>query len=232
MNGWLDAARRRVPELIGPVPGECMDVSARRMGRADEAGGKGGYRELPAPGRSGAYYVDLHDIARRPRWSLKSVVHHELLPGHMIQLPIEAAARAHPLRPAYLPAFAEGWAIHAEQLMADRGAYAGDALGELGHVHWLLFRVGRGLADTGIHHRRWSVAEARRRLEDLQGEPAYFAAFDTDLRRICAEPAVRAVEAMTWLALADRARERTPAGLRAMHQTVLADGRKPMRLLR
>ncbi len=203
MNRWLDAARARLPALIGPLPPECLDVSARRMSRADEAAAKGGYRDLPAPSRSGAYYVDLHDLARRPSWSLKSVVHHELLPGHMAQLPVEARARPHPLRLAYLPAYAEGWAIRAEQLMADHRAFARDPAGELGYVHWMLFRIGRGLADTGIHHRDWTLAEARRRLDELQGEPAYFAPFDTDLQRIAAEPAIRAAEAMTWLMLAD-----------------------------
>lgn len=204
MNRWLDNARQALPALIGPVPRASLDVSVRRMSRADEAAGRQGYRQIPTAGQSGAYFVDLKQIRRRPRWSLHSVVHHELLPGHMVQLPIEAEANAHPLRIAYLPAFSEGWAIHAEQLMADHGVYQGAPLEELGHVHWLLFRAVRGLIDTGIHHRRWSVTEARAQLERLQGVPVYFASFEQDLDRITGEPAVRAAEALIWLELADR----------------------------
>ncbi|WP_168356052.1 DUF885 family protein [Sphingomonas gei] len=231
MNRWLGNARRALPALIGRVPSASLDVSVRRMRRAEEATGKGGYRQIPSAGQSGAYFVDLKQIRRRPRWSLHSVVHHELLPGHMVQLPIEAAAAPHPLRIAYLPGFAEGWAIHAEQLMADHGAYSGAPLEELGHIHWLLFRAVRGLVDTGIHHRRWSVAEARARLDALQGAPAYFASFEQDLDRIVGEPAARAAEALIWLKLADRVRGSAGAPLRRANRAILTHGRKPMRLI-
>ena len=231
MNRWLDRARRVTPALVGPMPVASRDVSVRRMSRADEAAGKQGYRQIPSARQSGIYMVDLKQIRRRPRWSLHSVVHHELLPGHMVQLPIEAAANAHPLRIAYLPAFAEGWAIHAEQLMADHGAYRAAPLEALGHLHWLLFRAARGLIDTGVHHRRWSIAEARAQLERLQGVPAYFASFEQDLDRITGEPAVRAAEALIWLGLADRTRGLTGAALRRASQAILIHGRKPLRFI-
>ncbi|AQR72345.1 DUF885 family protein [Sphingomonas sp. LM7] len=230
MNRWLDNARRALSALVGPVPRTSLDVSVRRMTRAEEAAGKGGYREIPTAGQSGAYFVDLKQIRRRPRWSLHSVVHHELLPGHMVQLPIETEAGAHPLRIAYLPAFSEGWAIHAEQLMADHGVYRDAPLEELGHIHWLLFRAVRGLIDTGIHHRRWSIAEARAQLDRLQGVPAYFASFEQDLDRIAGEPAIRAAEALVWLELADRLWDRTDGTVYA-NQAILEGGRKPMRFV-
>ncbi len=230
MNRWLENARRVLPALIGPVPPVSLDVSVRRMSRAEEAAGKGGYRQLPGAGQSGAYFVDLKQIRRRPRWTLHSVVHHELLPGHMVQLPIEAAANPHPLRIAYLPAFSEGWAVHAEQLMADHGVYRDAPLEELGHVHWLLFRAMRGLIDTGIHHRRWSPEEARAQLERVQGVPVYFASFDQDVDRVAGEPAVRAAEALVWLELADRMWDRTNGSVHA-NQAILQGGRKPLRHL-
>jgi uncharacterized protein (DUF885 family) len=231
MNRWLDKAREVTAALVGPVPPSSLDVSVRRMSRAEEAAGKGGYRQLPTAEQSGVYFVDLKQIRRRPRWSLHSVVHHELLPGHMVQLPIETEAAPHPLRIAYLPAFAEGWAIYAEQLIADHGAYRGAPLEELGHIHWLLFRAVRGLIDTGIHHRRWSIAKARAELERLQGVPAYFASFEQDLDRVTSEPAVRAAEALIWLGLADRTRGPGGTALRKANQAILAHGRKPLRLV-
>jgi uncharacterized protein (DUF885 family) len=231
MNGWLERASQAAPALIGALPRTSLDVSVRRMSRAEEAAGKGGYRQIPSAGQSGAYFVDLRQIRRRPRWTLGSVVHHELLPGHMVQLPIEAEAGAHPLRIAYLPAFSEGWAIHAEQLMASHGTYCRRPLDELGHIHWLLFRAVRALVDTGIHHRRWSLAQARAEMDRLQGVPAYFAAFEQDLERIAAEPAVRAAEALIWLGIADRTRGRRGAALRRIHRQILTGGRKPLDLL-
>lgn len=229
MNLWLDRARRRVPALFGPVPPFCLDVAVRRMPREEEAAGRQGYRTLPDRTKTGAYLVDLQRIRARPAWSLPGVVHHELLPGHMIQSPIEAEAEMHPLRAEYAPAFPEGWAIYAEQLMRQDGAFAGNDHALLGHLHWLLFRVGRGLIDTGIHAGRYAFARARATLVELQGEPGYFASFEQDIERICLEPGVRAAEALTWLGLAQlggEAKRRGPPALRRFHQQVLRDGRK------
>lgn len=228
MNRWLDEAGRSVSALVGPVPLESAAVRVERMSAAEEAAGKGGYRRMADGVRAGGYVVDLREIRRRPRWSLKSVVHHELIPGHMVQLPIEAAANAHPLRIAYLPAFSEGWAIHAEQLMADQGSYRGAPLEELGHVHWLLFRAVRALIDTGIHHRRWSLDKARAEFDRLQGVPAYFAPFETDLARIAGEPAVRAAEALIWLGIVGLTRHSNSGLLCQANSRILANGRKSL----
>jgi uncharacterized protein (DUF885 family) len=225
MNRVLAAARARVPALLGPVPPFCLDVTTRRLSPAELAAGRGGYRELPTPQKPGAYVVDLKDIARRPSWSLTGAVHHELLPGHMTQMPMEVLADPHPLRLRYAPSYAEAWGMYAEQLAAADGAYQGDAIGELGHIHWLLFRVTRGLADLGIHLDGWSIDQARTHLIAWQGEPGYFAPFEVDLPRIAKEPATRAAEAMAWLDLADTAARVRPAERVRFHQAMLRHGR-------
>lgn len=225
MNRVLAAARTRIPALLGPVPAFCLDVTARRLSAAELAAGRGGFRKLPAPAKPGAYVVDLKDIARRPAWSLTSAVHHELLPGHMTQMPMEVVAAPHPLRLRYAPSFAEAWAMYAEQVAAADGAYQGDPLGELGHIHWLLFRVTRGLADLGIHLDGWSIDQAHAQLVAWQGEPGYFAPFDVDLPRIAKEPAIRAAEAMAWLDLVDTAARVPPADRVRFHQAMLRPGR-------
>lgn len=228
MNRVLVERRRQVPLAFDTVPPWCLDVHAARMSSAEERAGRAGYRVLPSAGKSGAYYVDLKDIRRRPSWTLPSVVAHELLPGHMIQLPIEAAANPHPLRLEYTPAFVEGWGVYAEQLAAAEGAFA-DPMDVLGHLYWLLFRVGRGLVDIAIHCDGWTAERARAQLVAWQGEPAYFAPFDSDLARIAAEPASRAAEALAWLAIADRAR-RAIGARKAFHREMLEGGRKRLKL--
>jgi hypothetical protein len=223
MNRTLDAARDRLPTEFADTPASAAAVRVRRMSPEDTAAGRSGYRVLPSATAPGSYFVDLKDIGRRPSWTLPGVVHHELLPGHMIQLPVEAAANPHPLRLEYAPAFAEGWAIYAEQLAATDGAFAGDQMAELGHLHWLLFRICRGLADLGIHLHGWTLEQTRAKLVEWQGEPAYFAPFAMELERTAAEPASRAAEALVWLTLADLAKGRDR---KAFHSLVLADGRK------
>ena len=150
-------------------------------------------------------------------------------PRARLGVPLEA--NPHPLRIAYLPAFSEGWAVYAEQLMADHGAYRGAPLEELGHVHWLLFRAVRGLIDTGIHHRRWSLDKARAEFDRLQGVPAYFAPFEADLMRIAGEPAIRAAEALIWLGIAGLTKGSNSSLLCQANSRILANGRKPLQTI-
>ena len=222
MNRLLATARAHIPATFGNLPPWCLNARARALSAQEIATGRGGYREVPTPSRPGAYVVDLKDIRRRPRWTLPSVVAHELLPGHMVQLGLEGAAPPHPLRLEYAAAFVEGWGIYAEQLAGKSGAYT-DPLDELGHVHWLLFRVARALVDLGIHLHGWSIDQARDRLIEWQGEPAYFAPFDVELARIPLEPATRAAEAMAWLAIADTEHGRPPT---AYLRKLLMHGRR------
>jgi hypothetical protein len=222
MNRMLAIARTHIPTAFGQLPSWCLEASARPLSAQEIASGRAGYREVPTPSHSGAYIVDLKDIRRRPRWTLPSVVAHELLPGHMIQLGLEGATPPHPLRIDFASAFVEGWGIYAEQLAEKAGAYA-DPHDALGHVHWLLFRVARALVDIGIHLRGWSIDQARARLIEWQGEPAYFAPFDVELARIPLEPASRVAEAMAWLTIADTAHHKPAI---PYHTALLADGRK------
>ncbi|MEG3163342.1 DUF885 family protein [Sphingomonas sp. PB2P19] len=223
MTVTLATLRSRVPALVGAVPAWTLDVTTRPLTPQEIAAGRQGFREVPTPTRPGAYIVDLKDIRRRPSWTLPSVVAHELLPGHMIQLGLEGIRPPHPLRADYAAAFVEGWGIYAEQLAAE--AYA-DPRAELGHVHWLLFRIARALVDIGIHLHGWSLVDARVRFTEWLGEPAYFAPFDTELARIPLEPASRLAEALAWLAIADGAQGKSGAARVAYHQAILADGRK------
>ncbi|KQN05973.1 hypothetical protein ASE82_03355 [Sphingomonas sp. Leaf230] len=221
MNHMLIKARAHIPKAFGELPPWCLNASARALSPQEIAVGRSGYREVPTPAHPGAYVVDLKDIRRRPRWTLPSVVAHELFPGHMIQLGLEGANPLHPLRIEYASAFVEGWGIYAEQLAEQAGAYT-DPHDALGHIHWLLFRVARALVDLGIHLHGWSIEQARERLIEWQGEPAYFAPFDIELARIPLDPATRVAEAMAWLTIADTDRGKSPV---AYHTALLAHGR-------
>lgn len=224
MTRMLDAARVRVPAAIGPVPAWCTDVSVRTLSADEIAAGRNGYRAVPTPTQPGGYIVDLKQLHRRPSWTLPSVVAHELLPGHMIQLGLEGIVPPHPLRITYAASFVEGWGIHAEAIAAADGVFA-DPRVMLGHLHWLIFRVARALADLGIHLDRWSLDAARARLIAWQGEPGYFAPYETEMPRIVQEPAQRVCEAMAWLAIADAVRGRRGVARIAVHRRLLDHGR-------
>lgn len=240
MNRWLDKAVARLPRSFATLAPGSRRVRISRMSRADEAAGRQGYREAPSfdGDKPGVYYVDLKAIRTRPSWTLASVVHHEAIAGHMVQIPLEEASGAHPLRTRLAcPGFVEGWAIYAEQLADEDGAFADDPLSQLGYVQWMLFRVGRLLVDTGMHSQGWTRAKAEAVFFDLQGPPPVFAPIAQDVERAAIGPGGVAGQGLAWLELARlRAdvRRRQGAGFdpRAFHDAVLTPGTLPLSMLR
>ncbi|MDR7229987.1 uncharacterized protein (DUF885 family) [Caulobacter sp. BE264] len=240
MNAWLDKAKSRLSRSFGAVPKGAWTSQVSRMSTADEAAARQGYREAPSfdGKRSGVYFVDLAAIRSRPRWTLASVAHHECVPGHMLQIPMEEGAGAHPLRTRLAcPGFSEGWSIYAEQLADEEGAFAGDPLAELGYLQWMLFRAGRLVIDTGLHAKGWSRARAEAWFADLQGPPPVFAPIAQDVERAAIGPGSVAGQGLSWLGLVElraaaRRRQGKDFDLKAFHDAVLWPGTLPLAMLR
>jgi len=206
MNARLAALRPVLRRAFGELP--IAPAEVRRMSAADVAAGKGGYRE------PGAYYVDLRNIRQRPSWTLPSVAFHEVTPGHLLQLPLQRPGSKAP------DGAFEGWAIYAEQLAADLGAYAHDPLGEIGYLQWRLFRLGRVVADTGMAQLGWSQDRAAGAMRELQGFDIAFVTIAADVARMAREPGRFAADGLYALELA-RLRPRSPALWPAFHRKVL-----------
>jgi uncharacterized protein (DUF885 family) len=217
MNARIAALRPRLAPAFGDLPIAAAEV--RRMSRADEAAGRGGYREAPRDGKAGAYYLDLKAIRERPAWTLPSAAFHEVAPGHLLQRPLQPAGAA-------TTAYFEAWAIYAEQLAADLGAYRHDPRGEIGYLQWRLFRIGRIVADTGLHALGWSRERAIGTMTGLQGQSVAFITIEADVDRMIASPGKYAAEGLGALALADW-RPRDRGGWPAFHAAVLTDGPRP-----
>ncbi|HEY3950624.1 DUF885 family protein [Phenylobacterium sp.] len=223
MNARVAALRPRLQHAFGDLP--LGEGRALRMSPADVAAGKGGYREAPAD-RPGAYYVDLRNIRARPAWTLTTVAFHEVIPGHLTQLPLQAAAHPPAERVKAAAAYFESWAIYAEQLCADLGAYAADPLGEIGYLQWRLFRLARIVVDTGLGAMGWNHDRAIAAVRDLQGFDAAFITIEADVDRIAVTPGKYAAEGLGALALAHW-RPKDQARWPAFHRAVLIDGPWP-----
>ena len=57
-------------------------------------------------------------------------------------------------------AYSEGWALYAEQVADELGAYANDPIGRAGMLQSYLFRATRLVVDTGLHSKGWSREKA------------------------------------------------------------------------
>ena len=215
-----------LPMLTRAIDLPIAQAFARRMPAADVSAGKGGYRVAPQEGQPGAYYVDLRAIRQRPAWTLPTVAFHEVIPGHLFQLPLQAAAHPPADRVKASAAYFEAWAIYAEELCAVLGAFDDDPRGEIGYLQWRLFRMGRIVADIGLGARNWSRDQAIATLRDLQGFDAAFISIEADVDRMAANPGKYAAEGLGALALTrwrPVRRDRWPA----YHRVILNDGPWP-----
>ena len=152
----------RLPQAFATLP--KARVVARRVPPAIQGGSPGAYYEIgPLDGsRPGQYFINLRDTFDRPKFGLRTLTHHEAVPGHHMQGTLALESPHIPLirRHAYYSAYGEGWALYSEQLADELGMYEGRPLERAGMLQSFLFRATRLVVDTGIHARRWSREKA------------------------------------------------------------------------
>jgi uncharacterized protein (DUF885 family) len=215
----------------------ASNIEVRRLTRDEELAGKVGYRVAPSADgtRPGIYFVDLHAVRERPTWSLPTVTYHETLPGHLLQVPLQNAAKLHPLRQQLnARGYLEGWAIYAETLAQEIGVYHEDPLSEIGYLQSRLFRVARLLVDIGIHAAGWSRDRAIDELMQMTAQPRALCEFDVE--RYFVLPGMFAADELGyygWRAARTQAlRTRLPRNeLAAFHDQGLKFGPAPMSVL-
>jgi uncharacterized protein (DUF885 family) len=177
LNGRVADIRTRLPRAFATLVKGNLII--KRVPPEIEAGAPGGYAAAGTIDGSvpGNYYINLRDTAMWPRFSLATLTYHEGIPGHIWQgeytykLPLLRSLLA-------FNAYSEGWALYAEQLADELGAYEGDPLGQLGYLQSLSFRACRLVVDSGLHAQRWTRARAIQwfaetngsTLEEVQGE--------------------------------------------------------------
>ncbi len=231
LHGLLPRAFRTLPD---------RDITVERIPVAIEAGAPGAYYAgPPADGsRPGVISINLKTTEEWPTWRLKTLLHHEGDPGHHLQNSVFRRA-AGPELPLYrqfaqFSSYVEGWALYAEQVAVEIGAYEGDAFGHIGAVQSALFRAARIVVDTGIHHKRWSRAEATRWMVEEAGEQP--ASAQREIDRYCVYPGqacafmVGRLELMRTRAAA-KARLGPAFDVRDFHEKVLRAGPMPMEVL-
>jgi len=186
--------------------------------------------------RPGVFYANLRNMAEVHKFGMKTLAYHEGIPGHHFQLTIAQELRGVPIFRRMLPftAYAEGWALYAEQLAREIGAYADDPYGELGYLDSELFRAVRLVVDTGIHHKQWTREQAIAYMESHTAS-----AHDSvvsEIERYIVMPGQACaykIGQIKMLELRDRAQQALGErfDLRGYHDIVLKNGAMPLMLL-
>ncbi|HPA38846.1 MAG TPA: DUF885 family protein [Phenylobacterium sp.] len=215
------------------------DITVDRVPVAIEAGAPGAYYSgPPADGsRPGVIAINLKTTDEWPLWRLATLTHHEGDPGHHLQHAVfRKAAPDAPLYRSFAQysAYVEGWALYAEHVAVEIGAYENDPFGRIGAVQSALFRAARIVVDTGIHAKRWSREEATRWMVENAGEQQTSAQREID--RYCVYPGQACafmVGRIAFLKAREAARARLGArfDVRDFHERVLAAGPAPMQVV-
>ena len=214
------------------VPVEVRGVPAFSEPEAPSA-----YYEAPPLDGSGpgVFYVNLRAIDRIPRFGMRTLTYHEAIPGHHVQLSIQQQRRDIPmiLKTLSFTAFVEGWALYAERLAHEHGLLD-DPLDNLGRLQDELFRAVRLVVDTGIHHRRWSRAEAMAYMRAMTGLGDR--EIEAEVDRYMVLPGQALAYTIGMLRIVELRQTAQQAlgrafELRAFHEAVLRQGALPLPLL-
>jgi len=195
------------------------------------------YRPAALDGsRPATYTLNLRSTLDFPIWSLPTLTFHEAVPGHHLQAGLAREKPDQPLVNLLIssPAYSEGWAVYAEDLADELGAYQNDKVARIGYLQALLFRAARMVADTGIHAEKWSRDQAIDYMTTTTGLPRPI--MENEVDRYIVWPGL-ACAYMSGRETIRRLRKdaTTQLGrkfdLRAFHDVILSPGPRPLPVL-
>jgi uncharacterized protein (DUF885 family) len=153
---WIGA---QLPRAFNTLVHPKMEV--KRMSPEEEPGaptayGGAGSIDGKIPGR---FWINLRSTDLHRKYSLADLTFHESIPGHIWQ---GEYTHKEPLIRQLLAfnAYSEGWALYAEQLGDELGAYDDHPAARLGYLQSISFRAVRLVVDTGIHAMKWTRQQA------------------------------------------------------------------------
>lgn len=233
INERIDWVRAQMPRAFNTLVDPKLEV--RGLPLAEEPGAPGAYggagsKDGTIPGRM---WINLHTTELHRKYDLADLTFHETIPGHVWEgeysnrLPLIRSILA-------FNAFSEGWALYAQTLADELGAYEGDEVGRLGYLQSLAFRACRMVVDTGLHAKGWSRQQAVNFFVEENGNKPQEVASEVD--RYCSWPAQATGYKLGHSEiLRQRARAQAALGsgydFKAFNDAVILGGNAPMTVL-
>jgi uncharacterized protein (DUF885 family) len=157
----VDEISEGLDGIFGLRPRAPMKVE--RVPTFREATSAGAYYSPPPMDGSkpGIFWANLRSVGEHAKFTMRTLAYHEGVPGHHFQIALAMEQTGVPFFRRVVPftAFAEGWALYAEQVAAEHG-FQDDPYDRLGYLTAQLFRAVRLVVDTGIHSKRWTREQA------------------------------------------------------------------------
>ena len=156
-RAYTDGMLPKLPALFGRLPKAKLEVLPVEEFREKTFAGAEYEQSTPDGSRPGHIKVNTGDFAKRTTMDVETTTYHEGVPGHHLQIAIaQEVPELPPFRQQYfVTAFVEGWALYAEHLGEEVGAYQ-DPYSAYGHLQAEMWRAIRLVVDTGVHAKRWT----------------------------------------------------------------------------
>ncbi|MFO1406633.1 MAG: DUF885 domain-containing protein [Steroidobacteraceae bacterium] len=232
----LDEIAALMPQYFRTIPPGRLAVE--RVPVSAEKGSSGAYYNPAAMdgSRPGTFFANLRDTRETPTWGMKTLAAHEGIPGHHFQIATAQGLTGLPMirqQPIYT-AYAEGWALYAERLMADIGYYRDDPYGDLGRLQAELLRAVRLVVDTGLHAYGWTREQSIDYMVNATGMTESDAT--SEVERYMALPGQACAYKVGQLKILElREKARSELGdrfnLKEFHTVVLENGAVPLTVL-
>jgi uncharacterized protein (DUF885 family) len=227
---WI---KSQLPRAFNTLVTPNMEV--KRLPPEEEPGaptayGGAGSIDGKIPGR---FWINLRTTDLHSKFALADLAFHESIPGHIWQ---GEYTHKMPLIRQLLAfnAYSEGWALYAQQLADELGAYENNPVGRLGYLQAIAFRACRLVVDTGIHAKQWTRDQGVKFFVDVNGSNPIEVASEVD--RYCSWPG-QACGYKVGHSEINRQREKAKTALgskydlKAFDDTVVLGGNVPLDVL-
>lgn len=237
LDGYRAIAKRidpELPKLFAQLPRSPYGI--RGMPPYTGEGAADNYNGPSQDGATAGWFnANVVAFKRRPKWAMETLVAHETVPGHHLQISRQVELGELPSfrRQSQYSVFSEGWALYAETLGPQIGLFR-DPYTRFGHLQAQMFRAARLVVDTGIHALGWSRDKAIAYMIEQTGHDPVFMTAEVD--RYYAQPGQALSYMMGALKLRElRARAEAALGAkfdqRRFHNAVIDQGAMPLPLL-
>jgi uncharacterized protein (DUF885 family) len=229
---YIAQMQPKLPEFFTVIPGSPVTVEAiPAFQSADSTHYQSGTPDGKRPGR---VVVATSDFAHRTLVLDEAVAYHEGIPGHHMQISVQQQLKGLPKFRLHtgFSAYAEGWALYAEQLGKEVGFYQ-DPVSDYGRLNSELFRAVRLVVDTGIHAQGWTRDQV---VDYMRKNDVNEPLIQSETDRYIAWPAQACSYKLGQLKILElRERARRELGpkfdIRSFHDEILSGGSLPLDML-
>ncbi|MFT2092071.1 DUF885 domain-containing protein [Paraglaciecola sp. 2405UD69-4] len=234
-TAYLEYIHSKLPDYFGILPKADLVVKRVEAFR-EQAGAPQHYNPgTPDGSRDGVYYAHLSDMTAMPKNEMEAIAYHEGNPGHHMQISIAQELQGIPefRTQAFFTAYIEGWALYAELLALEMGAY-NSPYTDFGRLVTEMWRAIRLVVDTGIHSKGWTEQQAIDYFK--QNSPISEGAILAEVRRYFAWPSQATAYKVGMLKILElREKAKLALGdkfdIKEFHDTVLGGGAVPLNVL-